>query len=136
MFSDKQPVATDSSAADHSKLVRINLYQWISMAWLETDEVRKAMPWVTLKGLQNQVETLECMRIYLHDHDVDHDSKEDRDTLEIRGHELSFCQEEENGDSIDWEPLERILGEPMATVDPLDSVRGRWIAVRFETCSP
>eukprot|EP00435_Cladocopium_sp_Y103_P016000 s699_g3.t5 len=39
---------------------------------------------------RTEVETLECMRIYLHDHD----SKED----------------EQNGDSIDWEPLERILG--------------------------
>lgn len=38
---------------------------------------------------RTEVETLECMRIYLHDHD---------------------SKEEENGDSIDWEPLERILG--------------------------
>jgi len=37
---------------------------------------------------RTEVETLECMRIYLHDHET---------------------KDEENGD-IDWEPLERILG--------------------------
>ena len=54
-----------------------------------------------------KVETLECMRIYLHDHDS---KARFLQPGSGRWGPAVWQEDEENGDSIDWEPLERILG--------------------------
>ena len=54
-----------------------------------------------------KVETLECMRIYLHDHDS---KARFLQPGSWRWGPAVWQEDEENGDSIDWEPLERILG--------------------------